>query len=1089
MQPIGEGGMGTVWMAQQEEPVRRRVALKLIRNDLGSRDTVGRFDAERQAVALMDHQNIARFFDVGTTDFGAPYFAMELVNGIPITAYCDKNKLSVKERLELMIPVCNAIQHAHQKGIIHRDIKPSNILVTLYDGKPVAKVIDFGLAKALDQRQKLTDNTVLTEYGKVVGTLQYMSPEQAELNALDVDTRTDIYSLGVILYELLAGSTPVRKETVDSNVLFKVLEIIREKEPPAPSIRLNESTLSKQSALKEKDSKTSQSGSSIGSLRKSNELELERLLKGELDWIVMKSLEKDRTRRYETASELAADVKRFLNDEPILARPQSTAYKVKRFIRKNKGLVTAAAIIVGLMIAGAAGTTIFALKEYEARKEAEKLRRSAVAQAEKAFLERDRAAKSREEARRSEKLAKESKQKALESAKRAEDILKIVTKSFESANPFLGVDADLRAIDVLVKTREIMEASELDDEGKLFLSRRLSNLFIILGENDLSVASARMGLKLTRKIDPNHPELYKAIANLADAESQAGNYKKGIGLYKEALALIDESQVEEPATRLSALNGIGLVLSRAGRNREAIRYLKLAVEGRSQEYGPTDYRTINSRGNLGMAISKSGDPKGLDELKEALALGKEHLHVDHPFTLSIKSSIASTYHRAGDLDEAKKCYLELLVARTKKLGINHPTNTGTRSNIALIDLAQGKTIQSLDQFDDLVKLQNETQGKDHPEAVATFGNRSIALNGVRMQLQESLSRGDFAKAEDLSNALIRHADLQTSPDRTQAARGQHFSRLAQKKHEQAYESLKLWQAELATTEKNNSDTKKLTNEFSKTLVSEAFCLYGLKKFAEAAAAIQEAIQLPVIDKTDLLRSQILLACCLAHDDKTDEALEQAVESFNKLEQQMEVLPPSEKWLVALSCEQVVEIFQLAEDSDGTNEWTEKLNSIRADLKEVYKSAISFKEAQETNEAIWTLVGVAPANENKRLTEEQLEEMRKVCQYFPIGIYMNTLALSEFRMGNYLEAIAASNISIEKLPRELGLPAPFPGDYGVIAASHLMLGEKAEAQKFRAMMAEGFKSKRFRNDADCVRLVKEVNKLFASQKAQAIAVSE
>ena len=218
LQQIGEGGMGSVWMAEQEKPVRRRVALKLVRSDMGTKDIIARFEAERQALAMMDHQNIAKVLDAGTTDDGSPYFVMELVKGIPMTQYCDENKLSIKERLQLFVPVCNAIQHAHQKGIIHRDLKPSNVLVTLYDGKPVPKVIDFGLAKALEHTTKLTDKTMFTEFGKVVGTVQYMAPEQAEMNALDVDTRTDVYSLGVMLYELLTGSTPLDKETLNKNL-------------------------------------------------------------------------------------------------------------------------------------------------------------------------------------------------------------------------------------------------------------------------------------------------------------------------------------------------------------------------------------------------------------------------------------------------------------------------------------------------------------------------------------------------------------------------------------------------------------------------------------------------------------------------------------------------------------------------------------------------------------------------------------------------------------------------------------------------------------------------------------------------------
>ena len=315
LQQIGEGGMGTVWMAQQTEPVQRNVALKIVRPGLDSRQVIARFEAERQALALMDHPNIARVFDAGATETGRPYFVMELVKGVPITKYCDEHRLTPRQRLELFVPVCQAVQHAHQKGIIHRDLKPSNVLVAPYDGRPVVKVIDFGVAKAAGQR--LTDKTLFTEFGAVVGTLEYMSPEQAELNNQDIDTRSDIYSLGVLLYELLTGTTPLDRKRLKEAAYVELLRVIREEEPPKPSTRLSGS----------KDSLPA-----ISAQRHTEPAKLTKLVRGELDWIVMRALEKDRNRRYETANGFAADVLRYLSGEPVTAHPPSARYRVRKFV-------------------------------------------------------------------------------------------------------------------------------------------------------------------------------------------------------------------------------------------------------------------------------------------------------------------------------------------------------------------------------------------------------------------------------------------------------------------------------------------------------------------------------------------------------------------------------------------------------------------------------------------------------------------------------------------------------------------------------------------------------------------------------------
>jgi WD40 repeat protein/serine/threonine protein kinase len=395
MEQIGEGGMGLVFVAEQQEPVRRRVALKIIKPGMDSRHVIARFEAERQALALMDHQNIAKVLDAGTTESGRPYFVMELVHGVPITQYCDANQLTPRQRLELFVPVCLAIQHAHQKGIIHRDIKPSNVLVTMYDDKPVPKVIDFGVAKATEQR--LTEKTVYTQFGTLVGTFEYMSPEQAEMNAFGVDTRSDIYSLGVLLYELLTGTTPLERKRLREAALGEMVRLIKEEEAPRPSLRLS----------------SSNNLPKIAAARNTDPARLSRLVRGEIDWIVMRCLEKDRGRRYESANGLARDIQRYLADEPVEACPPNPLYRFQKMVRRNKAAAVAAAGILAALVIGLGISTWMYLQERKAYEQ--------TAQAER---EQARLRSVEEDLRKNETNLRERAQTGEREAKRAAAALK-----------------------------------------------------------------------------------------------------------------------------------------------------------------------------------------------------------------------------------------------------------------------------------------------------------------------------------------------------------------------------------------------------------------------------------------------------------------------------------------------------------------------------------------------------------------------------------------------------------------------------------------------------------------------------------------
>jgi eukaryotic-like serine/threonine-protein kinase len=394
VEEIGEGGMGTVYMSRQTTPVKRLVAVKIIKPGMDSKEVLARFESERQALALMDHPNIAKVLDGGVTESGRPFFVMELVKGKPLTQYCDQCKLTPRQRLELFLPVCQAIQHAHQKGVIHRDIKPSNVLVALYDDRPVPKVIDFGLAKATGQA--LTERTLITGFGALVGTPEYMSPEQANLNNQDIDTRCDIYSLGVLLYELLTGSTPVDRKSLANAAVLEVLRIVREVEAPRPSTKLSSSA----------------NLPSIAANRGTEPARLTKLLRGELEWVLLKALEKDRSRRYETASGLARDIERYLADEVVEARPPSAGNRLRKFARRHKAQVIAGSFLLLALLAGIAGTTFGLLRAQKAQVRAEAGEKLAGDRLKQVVQEKQHAEEEKKKAETARKKAEAEKQNA-----------------------------------------------------------------------------------------------------------------------------------------------------------------------------------------------------------------------------------------------------------------------------------------------------------------------------------------------------------------------------------------------------------------------------------------------------------------------------------------------------------------------------------------------------------------------------------------------------------------------------------------------------------------------------------------------------
>ncbi|MFL5240707.1 MAG: protein kinase domain-containing protein [Gemmataceae bacterium] len=522
LQRLGEGGMGAVYVAEQQEPVKRRVALKVIKPGMDSAYVLARFAAERQALALMDHTNIAKVLDAGSTEAGRPYFVMELVKGAPITKYCDELHLSLRERLNLFVPVCQAIQHAHQKGIIHRDIKPSNVLVCIQDGKPVPKVIDFGVAKAL--HQKLAERTMYTEIGAVLGTLEYMSPEQAELSTLDIDTRADVYALGVLLYELLTGSTPLDRKRLNQAALTEAMRLIREQEPVKPSTRLTQS----------KDSLAS-----LASQRRTEPARLTKEVRGELDWIVMKCLEKDRTRRYETANGLARDVERYLHDEPVEACPPSPRYRLRKFASKNRQLLATVTAFALLLILG---IVITAFQAWRARSaEAKALENEA-----SAGRERDEAVAQRQRADRNYQLARQAVENYLSKVADNErlkevDLHAMRKELLESALPFYEKFAQ----------QEGDDPEQAAERGRAYY--RLAQVLERVGDGEKARTHFRQMETVFAQLTASHPEMadyrrYLALSRFALANSltNAGQYTESDPLRRAALTLQEELVADHP---------------------------------------------------------------------------------------------------------------------------------------------------------------------------------------------------------------------------------------------------------------------------------------------------------------------------------------------------------------------------------------------------------------------------------------------------------------------------------------------------------------------------------------------------------------
>ncbi len=702
MQLLGEGGMGEVWLAEQAEPIRRQVALKLIKRGMDTRRVISRFETERQALAVMDHPSIARVYDAGETDRGRPFFVMEYVHGEPITSYCDRNRLSMRERLRLFAKVCEGVQHAHQKAIIHRDLKPSNVLVTIVDDEPQPKIIDFGVAKAIQAR--LTERTLFTEQGVMIGTPEYMSPEQAEMSALDVDTRTDVYALGVMLYELLTGTLPFDAEELRSGGFDAVRKKIREDDPSKPSTKV--STLGKGNEESARLRRTDVSG-------------LTRQLRGDLDWITMKALEKDRTRRYASPHELAVDIERHLTDQPVVAGPPSALYRARKFIKRHKLGVSAATLSVLVLVAFAGTMTLQAQRIAQARSQAVRV---------SAFL----------------------------------------TDLFQVSDPSEARGSTITAREILDRGAARIE-SELSEEPETqaALMATIGKVYVHLGLLADAEPHLERALETRRSLlGEDHPDTLQSMNELGVLLEAQGKLPEAQPLLEASLAGYRRELGDDAPRTLASRRSLCSLYRHQGRLDDAEPLCRAALDGQVRVLGRSDRATLASMTELALLLRKQG---ALDEserlYRDALEVQRRELGFDHPDTLASLVNLGLLLRTRGKLDESEGSLREALAGYRRVIGDDRPATLAAAVNVGTVLVAKGDLDAAEPFYREALEGHRRVLGEDHPATLAAMNNvgglldRQGRLDEAGAYYREALDGLVRVLGEDHSDTLIAMGNL------------------------------------------------------------------------------------------------------------------------------------------------------------------------------------------------------------------------------------------------------------------------------------------------------------------------------------------